>query len=1050
MISKIKHKLKSKGIIGTFKNFNSCLKENGFVYTFFQIFKPLSVEISKGKNGNNLGNQYTIPENNNDNNLENKSDTIPENKNDTKFKNLKNISDNVLIFYSKDSNKIFLQRQHQIMRHFDKSFTKIFIANNVNYNYEEKYDLNIVPYHLKNLVFNLIKKHKNIYLYYSDNTLHSEINELKNILNIDKIIYDLIELPIEEYSVLQNNLSHAVNNADIVMYPHPNLLNFLFKINPEKEYHYVSNGCDYEHFSKAKKRIYPKPVDIPNIEKKILGYYGVFSEWLDYDLIKKIADEGEYHILMIGSIPENNNSNIRFEHLNITWLEHKPYEALPIYLSWFDVCFLPYKDFELIKYVNPCKLWEYMASGKIIFTSVNFNILYSYLSVDINNIRENNSLYISSNYNGETSKLFDYKLICQVFKNIIIDNRFTLKKIYYDTMNWYKFDFESYNPYNFITFLNKNKVKIIDIKYEPNENLNKIPITVIFMLYNETYEEINNLLTLDNIDIVDEILVYVCKNPNNDNTIEKFKLNNLKYYYFNDKRNYSDGRNLILKLAKNELILCLDVGNNYPKNYITSMYNTYLNNSNVDMVCSICDNSWIIDDYNKSFFYPSSKNILIKKNILDKINYYPNKISKFGEDTLFDLYYYQKSKKILFNKDIKVSWNIPSNTTVLNKNYSYGNMNIGLFFEKYQENFYYFQALYQKLLHYKHNNNNNNRIIIINSLVSLDDMGGGQRCTKLTKAFIENNFYVIYNNIFPSLNKSNERIYLELDPYLLSCFYLSKFNLNIIDLIINLDLQITVINEAPYPELIDFCKYIKQKQLSSEIIYDIIDNWNTELGWFWYNAETEKWFLENSDKITSSSNEFIKLYKDMEITYVSNGVDDKFFNSEFDYEKPNDLPDNNKKNILYYGSFTEEWYDFELTKKIAEIKNINLILIGSINEDIINKYLNHPNIYVLGKKENSELPAYLYYSYITIIPFKINEITKYTNPLKIYEYLAMKKPVILSYMVEVPDYNNSFKCNNHEEFINKIKDLLKTDYQFKEEPALSEVYYSNLIKKILE
>ena len=55
---------------------------------------------------------------------------------------------------------------------------------------------------------------------------------------------------------------------------------------------------------------------------------------------------------------------MRFEHANITWLDHKSYDELPYYLSWFDKCFLPFKDCELTKYVNPCKLWEYMASEK--------------------------------------------------------------------------------------------------------------------------------------------------------------------------------------------------------------------------------------------------------------------------------------------------------------------------------------------------------------------------------------------------------------------------------------------------------------------------------------------------------------------------------------------------------------------------------------------------------------------------------------------------------------------------------------------------------------
>ena len=62
----------------------------------------------------------------------------------------------------------------------------------------------------------------------------------------------------------------------------------------------------------------------------------------------------------------------QINHQNITWLNHKQYEELPYYLSWFDICFLPLKNCVLTKYINPCKLWEYMASEKeIIKTNVN-------------------------------------------------------------------------------------------------------------------------------------------------------------------------------------------------------------------------------------------------------------------------------------------------------------------------------------------------------------------------------------------------------------------------------------------------------------------------------------------------------------------------------------------------------------------------------------------------------------------------------------------------------------------------------------------------------
>ena len=66
------------------------------------------------------------------------------------------------------------------------------------------------------------------------------------------------------------------------------------------------------------------------------------------------------------------------------------HDELPYYLSWFDKCFLPFKDCELTKYVNPCKLCEYMASEKEI---------------------------IKYNVNMDCSKIIPYDIICNKILN---------------------------------------------------------------------------------------------------------------------------------------------------------------------------------------------------------------------------------------------------------------------------------------------------------------------------------------------------------------------------------------------------------------------------------------------------------------------------------------------------------------------------------------------------------------------------------------------------------------------------------------------------------
>lgn len=302
------------------------------------------------------------------------------------------------IYYSKSSWDILFQRSHQICKFFDKSYLKVFICSENNMcKYEEKHNLLILSYSLKNTLFENIKNYQKNIIYYTDTELFDDVNELK-INNNYRILFDLINIPTTD------NLNKCINHSDWVIYSHPELVNFLTDINPEKQYFYVSNGCDYDYFSKSKERIYPKPIFIPDTNKPILGYYGVFSDILDYDLIKKYADEGKYHLVMIGGLPHIPKYNIKFDHPNITWIEYKPYNEIVTYLSWFDVCFLPYRDCNETKYIYPCKIFEYNASEKeIIYHGIkkpnNIDMNFNTICDIINKIITNNKISILDNFN---------------------------------------------------------------------------------------------------------------------------------------------------------------------------------------------------------------------------------------------------------------------------------------------------------------------------------------------------------------------------------------------------------------------------------------------------------------------------------------------------------------------------------------------------------------------------------------------------------------------------------------------------------------------------
>ena len=59
------------------------------------------------------------------------------------------------------------------------------------------------------------------------------------------------------------------------------------------------------------------------------------------------------------------------------------------------------------------------------------------------------------------------------------------------------------------------------------------------------------------------------------------------------------------------------------------------------------------------------------------------------------------------------------------------------------------------------------------------------------------------------------------------------------------------------------------------------------------------------------------------------------------------------------------------------------------------------------------------------VPFVINDITLATNPLKVFEYMAMHKPIITTPMPECMKYKSVNIAKNATEFIKILKDIDK-------------------------
>lgn len=227
----------------------------------------------------------------------------------------------------------------------------------------------------------------------------------------------------------------------------------------------------------------------------------------------------------------------------------------------------------------------------------------------------------------------------------------------------------------------------------------------------------------------------------------------------------------------------------------------------------------------------------------------------------------------------------------------------------------------------------------------------------------------------------------------------------------------------------------KDLRYRAKIIYDCLDN-----SPYFYEGNKrcevqrqEKEVCKKAHQIITSSrylkNKIMKEYMvpDKNIEIVKNALD-KSLENECKL-----LIKLKSPNLVYIGTIGE-WLDINILIKYAHNNpNCTIYLIGPVDSSIRKKiHKKNQNIIFLGAIKHEEIKKYIIAGEIMLIPFKVNELIEGVDPVKLYEYLALNKPVITSYWDELEEY----KSNNlvhfydtYEQFVlgvEKIKNEVNT------------------------
>jgi UDP-galactopyranose mutase len=188
------------------------------------------------------------------------------------------------------------------------------------------------------------------------------------------------------------------------------------------------------------------------------------------------------------------------------------------------------------------------------------------------------------------------------------------------------------------------------------------------------------------------------------------------------------------------------------------------------------------------------------------------------------------------------------------------------------------------------------------------------------------------------------------------------------------------------------------------VVYDCMD----ELAAF-KNApqklkELEQKLIDKADIVFTGGHSLYKAkkHKHHNIFPFPSSIEKKHFEqARYNKQQPADQENIKGPRLGFYGVIDER-FDVELLRGMAQARpHWNFIMLGPVVKINPNSLPQLSNIHYLGSKTYNELPLYLSGWDIALVPFMLNESTKFISPTKTPEYLAAGKPVISTPITDV-------------------------------------------------
>ncbi len=207
----------------------------------------------------------------------------------------------------------------------------------------------------------------------------------------------------------------------------------------------------------------------------------------------------------------------------------------------------------------------------------------------------------------------------------------------------------------------------------------------------------------------------------------------------------------------------------------------------------------------------------------------------------------------------------------------------------------------------------------------------------------------------------------------------------------------------PTPLVLDLQEEIPHKAM----VYYCTDNFSA-------TSKSAKKVVHYEEMVVQKSDAVFVMAKDMADYFftlnknticVPMGVDvDKFSIDKQANEKPFELRKTKNRIIGYLGGIRKS-LDQELIIYLSEkFKQDTFVFLGPIQTDVSQLKILE-NLIFIDQKPHADLPSYLKYFDLCIMPYKKDDYTDNISPGKLNEYLIMGKPVVSTKLKQVVNFN---------------------------------------------